>query len=237
MPTIEVSQNVYRRLQQLATPLEDTADDIIRRLLDGIGEGQSRAPQSESAQQDRVRRTKRTPVGPRRRELVPAARRAMSRKDLEAKGFQGFLTVGQLSAEGSEVPRQPGVYAVLRQDTDAPKFLPRSHGGHFKGNDPTVPVSRLQERWVEGAEVLYFGKGDNLKGRIDQLCDFAAGNPVGHWGGRLLWQVDDSKGFVVAWLPTPDEDPFAAERELMLEFRDIFGVWPLANVQGPRKQA
>ncbi len=77
----------------------------------------------------------------------------------------------------------------------------------------------------------------HLRRHSSQLCDFAAGNPVGHWGGRLLWQVDDSKGFVVAWLPTPDEDAFAAERKLMLEFRDIFGVWPLANIQGPRKQA
>ena len=160
----------------------------------------------------------------------------MNRPNLEAKGFRGFLTISEL-AQGRthKVPQEPGVYAVLRQGTDKPLFLPRNPGGNFKGNDPTVPVSLLEERWVHGTEVLYFGKADNLRRRIHQLCRFGKGEPVGHWGGRLLWQMEGSMEFLVGWLPTPNDDPFTVEGALIDEFHDRFGSFPLANIQRPRK--
>ena len=88
---------------------------------------------------------------------------------------------------------------------------------------------------MDGTEVLYFGKADQLRERVHQLCRFGAGEPIGHWGGRLLWQIAGAEEFLVAWLPTPGGSPFAAEHELMHEFRARFGSWPFANIQGPRK--
>ena len=161
----------------------------------------------------------------------------MQRSDLSQDGFRGFIGVAELcGGRLDEVPRERGIYAVLRVEATEPVFLARNGGGHFKGKDPTVAVSRLRERWVRGTEVLYIGAtGDPLRKRIGDLCRFSEGQPVGHWGGRLLWQVTGSENFLVGWRSSVDRDPFALERELMHEFRDLFGVWPFANIQGPRK--
>src|SRR2546427_3935686 len=115
----------------------------------------------------------------------------MRRFNLEAKGFEGFLTTRELSGTRiKDVPVLPGVYVVVCSEAEQPSFLASSIGGHFKGKDPTVPVSALESRWVPGTDVLYVGKADQLRRRIDQLCRYAGGDHrVGHWGGRYLWQV------------------------------------------------
>ena len=45
-----------------------------------------------------------------------------SRAFLEAEGFEGFFTVGQLHAEACEgLPNEPGVYAIVRESLDPPR--------------------------------------------------------------------------------------------------------------------
>ena len=68
-------------------------------------------------------------------------------------------------------------------------FAERSCGGWFKGKEPTVANAALVANWVENAEVVYIGKADQLKRRQTQFADFGIGKPVGHWGGRLIWQL------------------------------------------------
>lgn len=122
-----------------------------------------------------------------------------SRAWLESADFSGFVAVSRLQQSHADVPNGPGVYAVLRETSGAPRFLSTNPGGRFKGRDPTVPIATLQARWHDGTPILYFGKADSLRTRIRALIRFAAGDPVGHWGGRYLWQIADSAAFVVAW--------------------------------------
>jgi hypothetical protein len=160
--------------------------------------------------------------------------RIMRRSDLEVRHFRGFLPLSQLKGSGCRsVTPEPGVYAVLRPAIVKPTFLSRNHGGRFKGQDPSVEVPVLQRRWVEGTQLLYFGKTDDLKRRIDELCRFGSGEPIGHWGGRYMWQIAGSDEFIIAWLPT--SDPMGEHRTLMDEFRAAFGSWPFANILGPQK--
>jgi hypothetical protein len=79
------------------------------------------------------------------------------------------------------------------------RFAERSCGGWFKGKDPTVPQEDLTANWVDDAEVVYIGKADQLKRRLTQFADFGAGKPVGHWGGRLIWQLTNVDRLLVAW--------------------------------------
>ena len=52
MPTIEISQDNFLRLQALATPLVDTPDTVIKRLLDGSnGDSASRTAQPGDVRQ------------------------------------------------------------------------------------------------------------------------------------------------------------------------------------------
>ena len=79
---------------------------------------------------------------------------------LQSLGFEGFRTVASLRDEGLDgIAAEPGVYLVIRCNTLPPRFLAAGTGGHFKGQNPNVPVSRLTEEWVGGALlVLYVGQ-------------------------------------------------------------------------------
>jgi hypothetical protein len=170
---------------------------------------------------------------------VTSTKETFTRSGLTALGFGGFQSVGRLRASSlSSAPDGGGVYAVLRESDDPPQFLTRSTGGWFKRKDPTVPVSVLRSKWVDDAVVLYIGKADagrsgrrGLRKRLSELLDFGAGRPIGHKGGRYLWQVGGSSEFVVCWREDPT--PRASETALLAEFKGAHdGTRPFANLIG-----
>ena len=162
-----------------------------------------------------------------------------TRDGLAALVFEGFESVALLRESQLErVPEGGGVYAVLRKSGEPTGFLKRSQGGWFKRKDPTVHVPVLRGKWVDGAVVLYIGKADpgknndrGLSVRLGELLDFGAGRPIGHKGGRYLWQVGGSAEFVVCWREDPT--PRASEKTLIAEFKAAHaGARPFANVIG-----
>lgn len=119
---------------------------------------------------------------------------------------------------------------VDREATTPTEFLPTSRGGRFKQKDPTVPADALRGRWHAGTPILNVGKADSLRARIQTLLRFATDDPVGHWGGRYLWQVEGSEAFLVGW--REEDDPRRLERELLADFAAHFGSLPFANLVG-----
>lgn len=150
---------------------------------------------------------------------------------LEAQGFEGFVTVAELRRRGvRSIPSVPGVYVVLTTSGSA-VFLDENPGGRFKQRDPTVSLALLKDKWIDGSDVVYIGKGNDLRRRVKQFIDFGAGRPVGHWGGRYTWQLPESDELVIAWKQAPEgteaRDP---ETELLGSFADAFGALPFANL-------
>lgn len=152
----------------------------------------------------------------------------LTRESLKADGFVGWVPFKQMRNQDS-VPRTGGIYVIARTSTGDPKFLEANPGGRFKRKDPTVPEEVLRANWVAGAEVVYIGKADELRRRLRQFADFGAGEPVDHWGGRLIWQLAESKNLLVAWKETPDDAPVRAEAALIADFRGLYGKRPFAN--------
>ena len=154
-----------------------------------------------------------------------------TRAALVSGGFQGFVTVADLRSDRcATVPHDPGVYVVLLPSAVAKvSFLRKSTGGWFKGKDPTVDAAVLRSKWVDGATVVYLGKSDDLHRRIRQFIDFGAGRPVGHWGGRLVWQIARSEDLLLAW--NADQAPLARESTLIAEFVAEFGAMPYASLR------
>ena len=149
---------------------------------------------------------------------------------IESAGFAGFMPVVELRDSKTEsVPDVPGVYMVPRDSGERPDFLARGSGGYFKGKDPNVPLSELCANWVEGAKVLYIGKAKSLRKRISQYLRFGDGKPVGHWGGRYIWQLADAQEHIFCWMPV-DGDPDAVETEMIFRFREHYGSRPFANL-------
>lgn len=162
-------------------------------------------------------------------EASPRAPLAFDREALEAEGFMGFVSVGSLRDGCREVPESAGVYVVVRFGDAPMSFLAESVGGRFKDRDPSLDVARLENEWVDGAEVLYIGSAGSLRRRIDQLVRFGRGEPIGHWGGRAPWQLADHEELAVAWQTA--DDPVGREAALLAEFRERFGRLPFANLR------
>lgn len=159
---------------------------------------------------------------------------------LRDSGYEGFVRLATM--DRTVVPKEPGVYVVLREPGSGPQFLGESEAGRFKGKDPTVSRTKLEAAWVDGAVVLYIGKASGgrsgrrgLRKRLGEYSRHGAGEPVGHWGGRYIWQLADRDELVVAWKPTPETDPEVVESALITEFTDQHGARPFANRKGGRQ--
>ena len=152
-----------------------------------------------------------------------------TRSDLEATGFVGWVTFETLAGQLTEVPQTGGVYVVVQAAGAKPEFRDENPGGRFKGKDPTVDAAALEANWVDGAEVVYIGKADQLRRRLRQFAHFGAGKPIGHWGGRLIWQLAQSATLLIAWKETPGEVPKDVETTMIAAFRSAYGKPPFAN--------
>lgn len=163
----------------------------------------------------------------------------MNRDFFHDKGFEGFKTMGELmNGARTQIPAQKGVYVVLRESKSTPKFLTEGTGGFFKGQNPNVSLSELKENWVDDAQVVYIGKagGANssatLQKRLGQYLRFGQGANIGHWGGRYIWQLADSKDLVVCWKTLTDDDPREIECQMIEDFKTAHGgKRPFANLK------
>jgi hypothetical protein len=150
-----------------------------------------------------------------------------TRNGLKAIGFVGWVPF--LAIRASACPSSGGVYVITYNGGNPVRYPERSCGGWFKGKDPTVAGEALAANWVNGAEVVYIGKADQLKRRLTQFADFGAGKAIGHWGGRLIWQLPSIDQLLVAWKETPGRVPIEVEAELIASFREAYGKPPFAN--------
>ena len=157
---------------------------------------------------------------------------AWTLEQLRRGGFAGSEPFERLRPF-SAIPVRAGVYIVYRPGELAPEFLEVSTGGWFKDRDPSVLRASLEAKWVDQARVVYIGKGDNMRRRIRQYADFGRSKPVGHWGGRYIWQLADSADLLVAWKPAAiRETAGELERRLVAEFKAAHGGrLPFANLR------
>ena len=161
-------------------------------------------------------------------------------EDLRAAGFVGFLSAKKLRADLSVLPNEPGVYMVVRTSRSKPRYARRSCAGHFKGRDPTVSVAILARKWIKGSAVIYIGKAGGgksaatLRSRLSAYVRFGAGERVGHWGGRYIWQlVDANTCLQFCWGTARECDAAECERKLLRTFRARFDDRrPFANLLG-----
>ena len=166
---------------------------------------------------------------------LPPLPSSFLRPALKDAGFVGWRTWAELRAsQFAETPAGPAAYVVYRPSASDPVFLAANPGGRFKGQDPTVDPAVLEAKWVPGAHTVYIGKADVANRRLKQFARFGAGEPVGHWGGRYIWQLVDSDELLVAWHAVTWPEPAREyEKRALARFGELEdGRRPFANLIG-----
>lgn len=149
--------------------------------------------------------------------------------EIKEAGFTGFKKMSELFLDSSMLPNNNGVYLVLNIENKPGEFLTVGSGGHFKGKDPNISLAVLKSNWVDNTKVVYIGKATSLRSRLRQYFAFGQGKNIGHYGGRLIWQIKYSSDLVVCW-KSLSTDPREFETELIQQFVKTFGCRPFANL-------
>lgn len=157
---------------------------------------------------------------------------------LKKLGFVGFKSVAELNNNPDHLPNQMGVYLVLNMSNEKIEFLTKGVGGFFKDKDPNISISDLNTNWVENCYTIYIGKAGGLNGnatlrsRVKQYLKFGQGKNVGHYGGRLIWQLKNHSDLIFCWLPLKKIEPRELEKRMLVEFIEQYGKRPFANLVG-----
>lgn len=170
---------------------------------------------------------------------------SFDRSFLTKHGFHQCITYCAFKNDPRVVKSIPdimGVYVVISPSSDI-EFLPVGTGGHFKEKDPNVSVKTLAENWINDANIVYIGKAggvsengtesnSTLRKRLNTYFKFGSGEPVGHWGGRFIWQLKHSDDLLFFWRTCDEsENPVILEHTLIEEFSIHYGRFPFANLK------
>jgi hypothetical protein len=133
-----------------------------------------------------------------------------------------------------DIPPAPGIYVVF-----LPPGVPFDvrHSAGTAARASPAPVADLREKWKRinrgtPTDILYIGKGNDVRKRVRSLARFGAGKIRTHKGGEWMWQVTQirSARILVQVCPPGRQIPF--EKWLLDLFFNQHGDWPLANRQG-----
>lgn len=156
---------------------------------------------------------------------------------LKNEDWLGFVSIHALQNQKCMcVPKQRGVYLVLYCEQNEPRFLVKGTGGFYRG-DPNIPIPVLEEAWVKDSIIVYIGKAGSkanqrtLKDRLNEYMKFGLGKKVGHWGGRMIWQLENAGDLILCWKILPDSEPRDVEKQLIKQHIKDFGQRPFANRQ------
>jgi len=156
--------------------------------------------------------------------------------ELKNNGFIGFKKISELFFDTSSIPTIKGIYIVLNQNKKLCDFLAEGTGGYFKSKNPNISIDLLKSYWVDKTIVVYIGKAGSdsskatLKSRLSQYLGFGQGKSIGHYGGRLIWQLKNANDLVICWKPLAIEDPRKLENNLIQMFVSKYGKRPFANL-------
>jgi len=157
-------------------------------------------------------------------------------QELKKQGLNGFYSIKELTQNPLLIPKEKGVYLVLSFYNEV-KFLKEGTGGYFKGKNPNVPIAELKRNWISNALILYIGKAGGLDSkatlysRLKQYIKFGQGKDVGHYGGRFIWQIQNSNELIVCWKELLNSEPSIVESQLIEEFSKKYTKRPFANLK------
>lgn len=130
-----------------------------------------------------------------------------------------------------------GCYVIIKPENYIPLFYTPAEAID-KGNviRPWA-IEKLQPKWVNDADVIYFGiagikSNRSLKSRLNDLINHGNGRTTDrgpHKGGEIFWQLKDYEKFSL-WI-LPMSMPRVEEVDYLKKFLHLKGKLPFANRQ------
>lgn len=145
---------------------------------------------------------------------------------LKLSDFRGFHSIEYLRQNINIIPKEKGVYIVLRLSNEEPSFIERKNMGY--------PIEECKRNWINNEPIIYIGKAGpspdrTLRKRLKEYMDFGINKSQTHKGGRLIWQLKDSNELIVCWKVLVDRNPKDYEKKMLLDFKEEKGKYPFAN--------
>ena len=131
------------------------------------------------------------------------------------------------------IPAESGIYKIyMPSDFEIVISSGTDAVNTYKGRSLLYPTEKLEDKWsvIQKADkegILYIGKADDLRKRITELIEYGYGKPVPHRGGRAVWQLENNKKLLIEMILC--EKPREKERQMLIEYRERYGVYPFAN--------
>lgn len=150
--------------------------------------------------------------------------------------FLGFSSFEDLHLNGfGAIPIEKGIYAVIVPDFFDVQFLDHTTAiTNYRGRNLLYLAHVLTTKYNSSdRKILYIGKVGGVNGlcqRIRQYVRYGYGEARNHRGGRAIWQIDNNKQLLIGyWIC---DEPEAKERELLAEYHNRYGTFPVANWRG-----
>ncbi len=157
----------------------------------------------------------------------------------------GRYTVAQLHDGRLDLlPEEGGVYRLRMYDDFVIEVLDKNVGRQTtsKGKPSEYVPEKLRKKVakVYGTEkpyrtdVIYIGQTNckgGLRERIREYLGFRYDEKTrAHDGGRAAWQIKNSENLIVEYVVIDDgRNPEDVEKEMLREFKEKYGDYPLAN--------
>ena len=129
------------------------------------------------------------------------------------------------------IPDKPGIYRVI-----VPEELPVSFSAEVLNSAaPAYPVDKLLKKYAQCIDksIVYIGKANGRRGlrqRILQYMNYGCNKTSNHKGGRAIWQIEKYPLLLLAYEPC--EDCEQREHQLLTDYKQQNGTYPLANWRG-----
>ncbi len=153
------------------------------------------------------------------------------KKEFFNQCFEFGGTVGNLHEDKGNYN---GIYMIVLPDNFGKiGFEKQSKLKIWRGEEVSVPVETLQEKWVENAEVLYIGKCSSKTKTAKKLVlkhiAFWNGKNVSAYGGKVIGQIQNFDNLQVWYLEC--DNPSQMKDRLLNAFEEQYGNLPFANWQ------
>ena len=137
----------------------------------------------------------------------------------------------QVRVSWSDIPLGSGIYIVFLPIEVQPQF--QQSVGTAVYCTPTS-ITTLEDKWKTlnnnvKTDILYIGKGNDLRSRVRLLVRFGAGKARNHKGGEWLWQISNINQAKIRTITCPPGKQNSYEKWLLNTFKSQHGNWPLAN--------